>query len=407
MSLRDTTLPASGNTSWYAHYQELDEAARRGTLDSFHLDEYTGTDDQKLTAMIADQQAATARNMPPMILPSRPMTFTTPRQWYSGLKLIGPHKSGQKNPELSSGTYVGPEISFGGTISNGASSWWNNAASVSQLFDIHMADFSMQGSQGAATHQFADCNVGTLYACNFDAISGNFMRSMYGDHSANRKFLVTQVSWTGNNTWNNAWKCQAFLGGSDVLVNPDMLNIGVSSSAAQTGTLSTYFLVFDTLEATVQGKVYVSTMNGWRGLLISGNSNIDMTGGVYEGYKPTRVNGLLSGPGPGSQIKITGGAVLMSGTKIGQGMDNPDATEHGLLDISGGEVTLVGVNFYGRNLGTENAIVHTGGRLAAFGVVKRQDESAFWTGRPKVSTTATAGAGTFTYSCPDQSLLAA
>jgi hypothetical protein len=409
-SLRDTALPAAGNQNWYAHYQAMDEAARRGEYDAFHLDEFTGTDDQKLTAAIAAQQADTARNMPPIILPSRPISFTTPRQMYSGMKIIGAHKTGQKNPELSSGQLGGAEITFGGSVGNGASSWLNNAASTSQLFNIHVADISLQGSQGAATHQFVDCTAGTLYACNFDAVSGNFMRAMYGDHAGGRKCLVTQVSWTGNNTWNNAWKCQMFIGGSDVLVSPDMMNIGVSQSAAQTGTLATYFIVLDSLEADLAGKVYVSTMNGWRGLLISGTSNINMVGGVYEGFKPTRVNGLLGGPGPGSQIKVTGGVVSMFGTKIGQGMDNPDATENGLLDISGGEVNLFGVEFYGRNLGTPaspavKAITHTGGRLMALGVTRRPGETGYWTGRPQIETTATPGTGTYTYCNPDQSVV--
>ena len=405
MALRDIPLPAQSNTDWYAHYQAMDDAVRRGEYTGYYVDEFTGTADEKLTLAIAAQKADTARNMPPIVLSMTPTTYTLPRAWYPGCKIIGPRKTGQKNGELASGTYTGAaEIMFGGSIGNGTASWWSNSDSIGSLYDIHHADFTLQGSQGSAVHQYADCAVGTMYACNFDAISGNFMRSMYGDHASGRKFLSTQVSWTGNNTWNNAWKCQWFVGGSDCLVNPDMLNVGVSQSAAQTGSLGTYFMVADSLECDFGGKPYVSAMNGWRGMLISGSSNISMTGGVFEGYKSTRVNGLLAGPGPGSLIKITGGAVTMHGTKIGQGMDNPDASEGGLLDISGGEVTLLGVNFYGRNLGTVNAIRHTGGRLAAFGVIKRQDEGAYWTGRPKVATTATAGAGTYTYSNPDQSL---
>jgi hypothetical protein len=183
-------------------------------------------------------------------------------------------------------------------------------------------------------------------------------------------------------------------------------NVGVSGTAAQTGGLTTYFMKWDSLEAQI-GKVYISTMNGWRGVLISGAGTIiDMHGSVIEGYKPTRLNGLLSGPGPGSQVKITGGAVSMHGVKIGQGMDNPDVSENGLLDISGGEVSLFGVNFYGANMdptnGDANAIYHTGGRLYAAGITKRQNITL--TARPQIATTATAGNGAYTYYCPDGSL---
>jgi len=166
---------------------------------------------------------------------------------------------------------------------------------------------------------------------------------------------------------------------------------------------------FDSLEAQI-GKLYISTMNGWRGVLISGNGTIiDMHGSIIEGFKPTRVNGLLAGPGPGSQVKITGGAVSMHGVKIGQGMDNPDASEDGLLWITGGEVSLFGVNFYGANLdptnGDQNAIQHTGGRLYAAGITKRQNITL--TSRPQILTSATVGTGSYTYYCPDQSLVAA
>lgn len=402
---RDVALPSSGNTSWYSHYAALDADSRRGTLDSFHLDSFDGaTDDDKLTAAIAAQQAATARNMPPIVLPARPISFTSPRQLYSGLKIVPPWPTGQKNPELSSGNYGGVEITLGGSITNGLSSWWHNSAG-GNVYDVYMSGFMVQGSQGAATHQFLDCATGTLYACEFNALSFNFMYGVLGNTS--RKCLVTQVALTGSWTMNNAWNTQYHLGGSDSLIHMDSFNnIGVSQSAAQTGSLTTYFAKFDSLEAQV-GKIYVSAMNGWRGILISGSgTSIDMHGSIIEGYKSTRVNGLLAGPGPGSLVYITDGAVSMHGVKIGQGMDNPDATETGLVRVTGGEVSMSGCNFYGRNLGDAGVygIQHTGGRLYVAGSTRRQNEGAYWSGRPKVQTTATAGSGAYTYYCPDQSM---
>lgn len=376
----------------------LDLIARVFASHGIYLDLMSGAnDDEKLDAAIALQQSIAG--MPPIILPPRTINVNKTRSLYSGVKLVGNGgvPSGQKNPELSGGNLGGTRVVLGSAISSGTSSWWVNTGG-SQVYDAYFGHFMIQGDAGTSKHQAFDCASGTMYACCFDSLSGNFLKGMFG--TSGRKFLVTQVSFPGNWTLNNCWDTPIFLGGSDVLVNPDMMNIGVSASASQTGSLGRYFIILDSLEADLTGKVYVSTMNGWRGLLISGNSNINMIGGIYEGFKPTGTT--LSGPGPGSQVKITGGAVNLYGTKIGQGMDNPDSTEKGLLDISGGEVNLWGVEFYGNNLDTVNAITHTGGRLYAAGITKRTNST--WTNRPKVATTATVGTGTYTFCCPDQSV---
>jgi hypothetical protein len=391
----------------------VDKSLRALAAQGFYLDEFNdSTDDAKLTSAIAAQQAATDRNMPAIVLPCRPISFTTPRQLYNGVKIVGPPGyEGQKNPDISSGQYAGPEITLGGSISSGTSSWWNGSASTGDVNDAWFANFQVQGSQGSSTHQFIDfTSGGSMYPAAMHSLSFNFMRGVLG--RTDRKWLTTQCAITGNWTINNCWDTCINWGGSDNHLAPAMMNIGVSQSASQTGGLTTYFMKLDTIELTVGGKIYISTMNGWRGILGSGNSSVDWYGGVVEGFKPTRVNGLLAGPGPGSQIKITGGAWNFHGTKIGQFMDNPDATEDGGLWISGNtsgqastEVGLFGVQFYGQNLGTENAIQHTGGRLYAAGIQRRTGETGVWTGRPKILTTATAGTGAYTYSNPDQSLV--
>ena len=400
-------LPASGSTSWYAHYADLDKRVRSLAWDGYRLDDYTGTDDQKLTSAIADQQADTAGNMRPIVLPNRPMSFNQSRQMYSGLKIIGNGgmPSGQKNPEVNGGGYAGSEAVLGSSIGSGASSWWHNNANA-VLYNVYMGHFQVNGDGGASRHQFIDNTGGNLYACAFEALAFNMMRSVFGDYASGRKCLITQVSFPGNWTVNNCWNTPFFLGGSDALMNPDMMNIGVSKSTVQTGNLTRYFAVFDSLEIDLTGKIYISTMNAWRGVLISGaSSHVNIgPGTVIEGYKPTRIDGLYSGPGHGSQLKITGGSVGLYGVKIGQGMDNPDASENGLVDISGGEVSMFGCQFYGQNMATANAVTHTGGRLYAAGIRKRQNENGTWSNRPRVATTATAGTGAYTFSCPDQSV---
>lgn len=404
----DTPLPSTG-ASWSTWGNDIDTVVKAMASTGFWLDEFDGTDDQRLDAAIAAQQAATDRNMPAIVLPSRPMTFTTPRALYSGCKIVGPAEySGQKNPDISGGSRSGPEVTLGGSISSGTSSWWRSPGS--DVNNVLMANFQVQGSQGGSVHQFLDfAGGGSMYPASFHSLSFNMMRGVFG--RTDRKALMTQVTLTGDWTINNCWDCAIFVGGSDFNIAPSMMNIGVSQSASQTGDLNRYFIKLDTAEATLSGKIYISTMNGWRGVLISGNSSVDWYGGIVEGFKPTRVNGLLAGPGPGSQVKITGGSVNLFGTKIGQGMDNPDASENGLLIIDGNtsgqastEVGLFGVQFYGQNMGTANAIDHNGGRLTAVGITRRTAETGTWTGRPKISTAATVGSGAYAYYNPDQSL---
>lgn len=398
MTLTGVPLPPENSTAWYPHYQAMDgtvrelEAAGGGSAaylnpkdGGYYLDSFTGTDDQRLTSAIAAQQGSGGvTNMAPIILPSRPISFTQPRTMYSGLKVIGAVRSGQKNPELASGNYVGPEITLGGSITSGTSSWWNGTGS---LYDVYMADFTVQGNAGASVHQFLDQPSGTLYACHFHALSFNFMRGVFGRDD--RKCLMTQVMLTGSWGMLNAWACQMHIGGSDCTFFLDsLLNIGPSSAAVQTGNLNTYLIKFDYLEATV-GKLYVNVLNGWRGMLLSGTGNTpEFHGGVYEGISPTRQNGLLLGPAPGSLIKITGGAATFFGTKVGQGMDNPDPSEGGLFDVQGGEVSLFGCTFYGQNMGTANAVRHLGGRLNVYGTQRRQQELGVWSGRPRLLSTA-------------------
>ena len=379
----------SDYTSWTAYGQALHTSVQAwGKASGIYMDEYDSTDDGNLTQAIADQQAATDRNMPPIVAPCRPMSMTTPRAFYSGHKLVG-MVDGQKNGEIAGGNYSGTEFTLGGSISSGTSSWWRSPGG--DVNDVIQANFVVQGSQGSSTHQYLDyAGGGSMYPASFHSISTNFLRGTLG--RTDRKALMTQVTFTGDWTMNNAWDTAICIGGSDMLIAPSMMNIGVSGSSAQTGSLTRYFMKLDTAEATVAGKIYISTMNGWRGVLLSGNGSTDWHGGVVEGYKRGVVNGNLVGPGPGSQIKITGGSHTFYGIKIGQGMANPDASEGGLVDMSGGIARFFGPTFYGANLATVNAIRQTGGRLWVYGAGQRIGD-----GVPLLATNAGVVNGKLTY----------
>lgn len=402
-----TALPAQGNTAWYGHYSDIDKVVRAAYAGwGIHMDDYTGTDEQQLTAAISAQQADTARNMPPIILASRDLSFTTPREWYSGCKIIGPTVTGQKNPEINT-NYVGPSITLGGSIGTTTASWWNWSSGTADLFDVFMSDFSVRASD--YTRSFADTATRSLYACVFNNLSFDNMFSVLG--GPNRKFYMTQVNLTGTWTINNLVGCQMWLGGSDnTLWKYGYVNLGTAQDAAHQKTTlnatTSYYLQFNSLSNTEVGYIYASMLNGWRGIKVSGtSSSMTFFGGVYEGYKPS---GTASSGGtlaaPGACITLAGGNGTFYSPFVGQGMAAPDASENGLVQVQGGEWAFYSPTFYGANMATANAIHHTGGRLVVLGGSKRQNESGTWANRPLISTSATAGSGSYTYYSPDQSM---
>ncbi len=370
-----------------------------GQSDLIFLDDMTGADDDaKLTAAISAQQSTTG--MPPIVLGARNHNFNQTRSLYSGLKLIG-QSTGPKNLEQSP-NFVTSRITLGSSLSSGTSSWWVTPGG--NLFDVYMADFAVQGNAGSSVHQFIDVTSGSLYACEFHSLAFNFMRSVFG--RKDRKCLLTQVVFSGHWTANNLWDTQFYLGGSDnQLWVGGMINIGPSSSPAQTGTYAgdDYELVFDGLSKTDVGYVYMSALNGWRGLKIgpTANHGLSFFGGTYEGYNSS------SSRAPGTVIRIEGGQGTFFGPHVGQAMMSADAAEGGYIHMTGGEWNFIGPQFYrGSTADTVPAIYQEGGRLMVTGATKLSSES--WTTRPILSTGAAggnvAGTGNYTTYVPDLSM---
>lgn len=380
------TLPSGGSSSVGFGYIFLDDMAG-------------STDDDKLTAAISLQQST--NGMPPIVLGARSHNFNQTRTLYSGLKLIG-QSTGPKNLEQNP-NFVTSRIVLGGSVSSGASSWWVTPGG--NLFDIYMADFAVNGNEGASVHQFIDVTTGSLYACEFHSLAFDFMRSVFG--RKDRKCLLTQVVFSGHWTANNLWDTQFHLGGSDnQLWVGGMINMGPSASGAQTGTYADndYELIFDTLGKTDVGYIYMTALNGWRGLKVSGtgSGNLNFFGGTYEGY-----NGG-SNRAPGTVIRLEGGNGAFYGAHIGQAMMSPDAAEGGYVHMTGGEWSFYGPHIYrGNTADTVPAIYQTGGRLFVTGAT-RGNMSESWSPRPILATGAAggnaAGTGTYTTYCPDLSM---
>ncbi len=344
------------------------------------LDSFPGGDDEKLTAAIGVQQRTVG--MPPIVLAERNHVFNQTRELYSGLKLIGARPSGPKNLELAGGGYVPSRVTLGGRIGSARSSWWISPGR--DVYDVFMADFAIAGDAGRSVHQFLDFPVTaghTLFACEFRSLSFDFLRAVFGRRD--RPCALTQVVFSGHWTANNLWDTQFTVGGSDnTLWMGGQINIGPSASHKQTGGHEDFEMIFSSLGKTNVGYIYLTALNGWRGLKITGDHGMGLFfyGGTYEGY---RAGGdKRSGPAPGSLIRIEGGSGAFYGPNIGQGMADPHPGEGGLVHQTGGEWSVLGACFFRGSMPERTSCMfQSGGRMTVMGVTRAQSER--WTGRPR------------------------
>ncbi len=344
------------------------------------VDEFPGaTDDEKLTEAMRWQQQQTGQ--PALRMLPRAYNFNQPRQLYSGLKLLG-SPAGPRNVEIADTAHVPTRCFLGNNIGSGTSSWWNGTGN---LFDVYMADFGVQGDQGSSRQQFMDVpvNAGTLYACQFQALSFDFMRSVFG--RKDRVCAFTQVVLSGHWTVNNLWDTQFNLGGSDnSLWMGGYVNIGTSQSPVQTGSYADndYMIILSSLSKTDLGYVYCTALNGWRGIKVTGSSHggLNFFGGVYEGFNGTSLRA------PGTVIRLEGGNGTFHGPRIGQAMAAPDPAEKGYVQVSGGQWRFVGPTFFrGDTPADVPAIYQTGGSLTVLGATVANDED--WPVAPILLTT--------------------
>lgn len=367
-------------------------------------------DNERLTNAMSYQAAQVGR--PPIIISARDTWYdwTSPHPLYSGAHLIGPPGGGPKNLELASGAYVPAKVKLGGSVTSGASSLFVAPAGVNNIYNVFMGGFGVQGSLGSSVHQFLDfpLSSGTLYACEFWNLGFNFMRGLFG-RKPDRKCAVTQVIFSGHWVANNLWDTQFYLGGSDAdLFGSGYINIGVSQSPAQTGTFADndYMIILESLSKYKVGYIYLTALNGWRGLKVLGNSGTSgglFSGGIYEGYKSGT-------PAPGTLVRLEGGRGKFDGVGFGYGMGAPDPAEGGLIHITGGEWEFDSPTFWrGARAETAPVIFHTGGRVSVKGAHTASGEA--WTGRPRYRTTAPSApgpnAGSYAFYCPDLSMQAA
>ena len=175
------------------------------------------------------------------------------------------------------------------------------------------------------------------------------------------------------------------MGSDNTLWMGGQINIGPSASPKQTGGHDDFEMVFSSLGKTNVGYIYLTALNGWRGLKITGDDGMGLFlyGGTYEGYRAS--GDKRSGPAPGTVIRIEGGSGAFYGPNIGQGMADPHPSERGLVHQTGGEWSVLGACFFRGSMPERTPCVfQSGGRMTAMGVTRAQGER--WAGRPRFGT---------------------
>lgn len=397
MTLRDTPLPPASSTNWYGHYSDLDAFTRGASYGKLYFDdpEFAGANDAATFNNLLTAAAAYTYR-PWIVFPDRAVTLgSTSFIPYSGMKLAGPgFNMGPKNLELAGGQYTPGRITWNG--GTGASSMFNGTATY---YDIIMTGLSITGSTVGQFIRSTD----NMYACQWDSMTWYGFKHIFGNPA--EKWRGTQNFWTGHATVLGPRGKQFFVGGADhSFYKAGYLNIGGNTSVA--GGINDYLIHFDTVSKTNIGFVFLSLMNGWRGFLVTGEGHgIHFDGGVYEGYKPD--NNPTQGGAYGSVIRLEGSMGTLTGLNVGQAMISPDATEHGVIEILGGEWTILGPTYY-RGYAAESVplIYHRGGRVAVLGAARYGGET--WTGRPRFNTTASnapaANATGYSFYCDDMSM---
>jgi hypothetical protein len=284
------------------------------------LESFPGaSDDAKLDAALT--YAAAQTYIPTIQFPARTLNLSKSRVPFSGMKLIGPAGHGPKNLELASGKYTNGKVRL--TCGSGSSSWF--VAGSQNLYDIYIGNMAFHGN---ATSQFWEQSAGTLYACQFHSLTHYGFKHVFGSPAS--KALFTQVIFSGHWTNIGAQDTQFMIGGSDNALWRDGY-INIDNAGIFPGR---YQIIFSSLSNTSLGYVYLTCSGGTRGLLVEGSaSDVTFFGGTYEGYKSYD-------PAPGNLVRVTGGNVAFYGTRFGQAMGSPDASEHGFVEVTSGNVLL-------------------------------------------------------------------
>lgn len=382
--IRSQSLPASGSTNWYGHYSAMDQTVRTIAGAGVWLDEFTGTDDEKLTSAMS--YAAAQAYPPPILLAARNHSFSTARTLYDGFALYGVPGSG--NAELgSAGT-----MKTRATISTGAT-WLSASGSVrsgSQVWDVDIRDIAFTGN--SSTQWMGGSAV--LWVMHLSGLSFSSFKSVLGSQAT--KLLLNLSLIDGWMSFNNSYNGAIHIGGSDNSLFLGMTNIDSGTAYASAGSSNGQFhLWLDYMEKSTIGGFYLTAEGAWNGIKVSGpalNSGGSNLGGP-NWIAGAKIEGRNAGaPCNGSLIRVEGGHLSVTDSWVGYGMASPSTPGHSPADAA--IIDVLGGSFVGENLTYDHAtsvaetapyVSAASGSEVQLGKFTRGSKGGAWTGRPRVT----------------------
>lgn len=348
------------------------------------LDDYTGTDDARLTLMNTDQAAAT---YPPVgKFGNRQHSFATAnRAPFEGMRLSGPE--GYANPERNTQTKMPTRIAL--SMTGG----WYAMPGATTLFNISLMNLAFTGGsnarvleQGASTGSWGNLQMRDIYS------SG--LRNVLGSQTQKLLCLACQFdgSWEINNCYNGAFH----LGGSDNTMWPQGMLLDSGTSFNTAGTANGQFHLWcDFLEKSYIGPLYLTCEGPWNGIRVTGPTNPATSGGSNLGgplnFFGMRCEGRNAGAGcNGAVIRIEGGSAIIRDSWVSYGMVSPATPGHspadtGVITQTNGYLVVDGCT-YDRATGVAASVpwVSVVGGEAMVTKAMRGSKGGTWSTRPIV-----------------------
>lgn len=355
-----------------------DKAFRVGSVG---LDEFTGTDDAKLTAAMS--YAAAQTHPPKIMLGNRDHTFTTQRTLYNGFRLVG-SALGTTNSELA-------DASMATKVQLNSSANWLDI-SGGNVFDAYIGGIAFLGTSSSSFLGSSDASV--FHCCHLRDLSFHGIKSVLGSYST--KLLMTASTidgwWQVQGTYNTG----VHIGGSDNrLFVGGHLTDGTQAYNTAGSATGQYHYWFDGLDNSHIGALYVTAQNDWCGIRVTGSAYnasgpptnlgmVTMVGVVVEGLNAG------SGASNGALVRIEGGIVKIFGGYIGRGMAAPSGLGHpttdaGAIHVTGGAAMIDGVTYDKATAIAESVpfVYNNGGRVYVTNTFKAS-KGGVWTGQPVV-----------------------
>lgn len=301
-------------------------------LDSFD----GGTDDDKLTAALSYLGAQTHKQTL-CFARNRDHTWTLAgRQPFSGLRVHAGAPPGPLNLE------IGNTVPFRHHVNTGGPWWDSTGIDVESTWFGHFACQYGSGARFWRSHYDPGHGLNeSPFPIEFEHHAHFGGAGVFG--TAAEKCVLTQAVFSGH------WFTQGFtdtpyhLGGADM----DLWSAGMHNIESQVTGNGKPIIWADYLSNSNIGPIYVTSPNGWRGLLVDGDvaeqkgCHLTVHGGArFEGHQ----SGL---PAYGTLVRVRGGQLTLRDAKVAWPMSKPNSDEHAAIQVEGGDVLIDAVSYDG------------------------------------------------------------